>query len=111
MTESPFTTISNIINEPSHLSDDLRIIAGSRRIDTPMRERIRLAADELEATEKAFVATQLRLMEAQRQLIALNERMIEAKKTAIAAQTFPRPMVWTQLVSGKFPMVSLFQQK
>lgn len=77
MTESPFATIGRIISEPSNAFDDLRIIAGGpARLDTPAREIIRSAADELEATQRAYRATLEQLVETQRRLIAVNDQLI-----------------------------------
>jgi hypothetical protein len=86
VTESSFATVARIVSEPSNAFDDLRIIAsGPARLDASSRELIRLAADELETTQRAFIAVQAQLIETQRRLIAVNDQLIEARKAAMPA--------------------------
>ncbi len=83
MNESPYVTTSRIINEPSNLSDDLRIIADSgTRLDTPTRAIIRQAAELLDESQRMIINTNARLIETQRQWLATNEQLIEARKVA-----------------------------
>lgn len=44
------------------------------------RETVRIAADELDATQQQLVATQQALIESQARRIAVNERLIEAQR-------------------------------
>jgi hypothetical protein len=79
--ESPFTTTSRIINEPSNSFDVLRIIAGEQRITDADRQSIRDAADELEGAYRALIQTTNSLIEANQKIIALNDQLIAARKT------------------------------
>lgn len=81
MTESAFITTSRILSESANSFDLLRIIAGDdNHLDPADRETMRLAADELESSQRAHYATYLQLIETQAKLIAANERLIEARK-------------------------------
>jgi hypothetical protein len=61
-------------------TDELRIIAGEPMISAVDRKRLAEIADEFEAVYKKLIATQADLIESQRHRIALNERLIEARK-------------------------------
>ena len=90
--ESPFVTTSRIINERSNAFDDLRIIAtGDGKLDTPAREILAAAADELEATLRTLVLTQAALIETQQRLIAVNDQLISARKSSDQRQ----PLHWS----------------
>lgn len=82
MSESPFATVSRIINEPANISDDLRIIAGDHgRFTDEKRQILRNAAEELESWQRAYILLQADFIEAQRRLIAVNEQLIESRKS------------------------------
>jgi GTPase Era involved in 16S rRNA processing len=76
--ESPFVAIARIVGEATNGFDTLRIIAK----DTPGlsqedRRNIRDAADELENSQRAHLQTYAQLIDTQRQLTAVHERLLE----------------------------------
>jgi hypothetical protein len=61
--------------------EELRIIATERgALSSHDRNLLRIAADEMETVYKVLMATQGKLIESQQQRIALNERLLEAKR-------------------------------
>lgn len=71
MFESPYQTVSKVLNETTNGYDDLRIIAKDRGgMD---RALIEDAADELENTQRNLVQVYAKLIEAQQKLIAAND--------------------------------------
>jgi hypothetical protein len=94
MMESPFVTVARVCSEPTNISDDLRIIAsGPARLDTPSRELIRSAADELETAQRDILTMQAQLIETQRRLIAVNDQLLAARKAALPVPSVDRK--WT----------------
>jgi hypothetical protein len=77
--ESAFVTTNRIINETSNSFDVLRIIAGEMK--GPDRESLLTAADELEMTQRAFVLASIDLVETRQRLIAVNDQLIEARRS------------------------------
>ena len=82
--------------------DDLRIIAKDAR-GLPSEDRAALvrAADELEAAQRALIATNLALIESQARRIALNDVLIDIKRSALT----PPPQQGVQF-SGIFGWVA-----
>lgn len=72
--------------------DLLRIIAGERgSLADADRETIRQGAEELERAYRQWTLTSLQLIEAQQQVIAQNERIIELQR----GQAQSAPPKWT----------------
>jgi hypothetical protein len=75
MIEPAHITISNVLNEVTHSYEDLRIIAKDNRdLSASERERISIAADELEFSYRNFAILYAELVEAKARLVAVNER-------------------------------------
>lgn len=70
--------VASILNEPSLLSDDLRIIATAAKLDATSRELLVSAADELEDTHKQMLLERYARIEAQQRCMALQERLMAA---------------------------------
>ena len=101
MIESPFLTISRVLGEPVNGFDDLRIIArDSRSLSATERGLIEAAADELEFSQRAHMATLAQLLEAQQRLIAVNDRLIAATADLMAERIKNAPKVAWSISSG-----------
>lgn len=70
--------ITQIFNDIPNAFDVLRIIAQDEgKLTEVDRAAVRNAADELEASERAHLATLAELIETRGRLIAVNDRLIE----------------------------------
>jgi len=100
--ESAFTAIARVIGEPANGFDNLRIIAkDTARTMAVDRETIRSAADELEASQRAHLATHRQLIETQQKLIAVNERLLESERQLLAVKKpVTAPFEKLQMSSG-----------
>ena len=83
--------------------DDLRIIARDHKaLSDTERGMIEAAADELEASQRGHVLTYSRLIEAQAKLIAVTDRLLDAKRE-LAEIHRPKPPAM-HLCSGWMPV-------
>lgn len=82
------------------LPDELRIIArDGGRLDMADRARISEAADEVEATQRELVRTNLAPIESNAQRIALNEKLLETlrRRDSQKVQPFTMSSGWLTL--------------
>ena len=81
MKESPYVSMSNLLNEHEFSFDVLRIIAKDRHaLTSEDREHMLIAADQLEASYRNIFIVAEKLAEAKQQNQALSDALMEARK-------------------------------
>jgi hypothetical protein len=101
--ESPFVTVSKILNEPVNTFDDLRIIAKDcKGLSDADKEIIASAADELEASLRGHLETCTKLVKTQARLIAVNDRLLDVTADLIEARKL-RNMPFPNVTPSLYP--------
>jgi len=96
MMQSPHAVTLATINEYTYPHEDLRIIAaGSGKLNSIDRERIRIAADELEAAYKLIRNVNDELKAANHIGTALRERLAEVYAKPGIGLVIPGPLTMT----------------
>src|ERR1700677_1768756 len=90
MTESAFVTVNNIIAEQTNVVEELSIIAkDERHLKAADRDALIRGADELETAQRSCAFVYAALLDTQRQLAAVSEKLTEVRAENARSHSLP----------------------